>query len=158
PYALSGKNRAVGRQRKRSLSGNHQASLPSFAVPLGSDAFADSGEVPNRPSAKSFLVVFICPRRKSTPRPACRRWVRTTCARWAEPKMIPSTILIASKAEPLEGPERLPAEIDSETLRKYFTVTEADLKQVELCQESTNRIGFGVQLCTLRRQGYFLDD
>ena len=58
----------------------------------------------------------------------------------------------------LEEPERLPDEIDDDTLRKYFTLTKPDLEQVAQCRGPTNRLGFAVQLCTLRSQGYFLPD
>lgn len=58
----------------------------------------------------------------------------------------------------LEEPERLPDEIDDDTLRKYFTLTKSDLEQVAQCRGPTNRLGFAVQLCTLRWQGYFLPD
>jgi hypothetical protein len=34
----------------------------------------------------------------------------------------------------LEEPERLPEEIDDDTLRKYFTLTESDLEQVAQCR------------------------
>jgi len=41
----------------------------------------------------------------------------------------------------LEEPERLPDEIDDETLRKYFTLTKLDLAQVDQCRGPTNKIG-----------------
>jgi hypothetical protein len=53
-------------------------------------------------------------------------------------------------AQELEVPERLPEEIDPDILRKYFTLTESDLEQVEQCRGPINRLGFAVQLCTLR--------
>jgi TnpA family transposase len=58
----------------------------------------------------------------------------------------------------LEEPERLPDEIDDDTLRKYFTLTKLDLAQVDQCRGPTNKFGFAVQLCTLRWHGYFLAD
>jgi hypothetical protein len=58
----------------------------------------------------------------------------------------------------LEEPERLPDEIDDDTLRKYFTLTKPDLEQVNQCRGPANRLGFAVQLCTLRWHGYFLPD
>jgi TnpA family transposase len=58
----------------------------------------------------------------------------------------------------LEEPDRLPGGIDDDTLRKYFTLTKADLEQVDQCRGPTNRLGFAVQLCTLRWHGYFLPD
>jgi hypothetical protein len=56
----------------------------------------------------------------------------------------------------LEEPERLPDEIDDDTLRKYFTLTKPDLEQVAQCRGPTDRLGFAVQLCALRWHGYFL--
>jgi hypothetical protein len=32
------------------------------------------------------------------------------------------------------------------------------LEQVDQCRGSTNRLGFAIQLCTLRWHGYFLPD
>ena len=45
-----------------------------------------------------------------------------------------------------------------DTLRKYLTLTKSDLEQIAQCRGPTNRLGFAVQLCTLRWQGYFLPD
>ena len=42
--------------------------------------------------------------------------------------------------------------------RGAAAVMAADLAQVEQCREPTNKLGFAVQLCTLRWQGYFLAD
>ena len=39
----------------------------------------------------------------------------------------------------LEDPERLPDEIDDDALRKYFTLTELDLAQVDQCRGPTNK-------------------
>ena len=58
----------------------------------------------------------------------------------------------------LEAPERLPDAIDTDTLRKYFTLTQPDLDQVHQCRGAVNKLGFAVQLCTLRWHGYFLPD
>jgi hypothetical protein len=58
----------------------------------------------------------------------------------------------------LEEPERLPDEIDDDTLRKYFTLIKLDLAQVDQCRGPTNKFGFAVQLRTLRWHGYFLAD
>ena len=55
---------------------------------------------------------------------------------------------------PMEGAERLPDGIDAETLRKYFTLTKPDLEEGEQCGGAIN-LGFAIQLCTLRWQGYF---
>src|SRR5919199_1961884 len=54
--------------------------------------------------------------------------------------------------------ERLPAEISAEELRKYFSLTRADLVQVARCRGPANKLGFSVQLCTLRWRGHFLAD
>jgi TnpA family transposase len=61
-------------------------------------------------------------------------------------------------ASPLEATERLPDEINADTLRKYFTLTRLDLEEVGRCRGAVNKVGFAIQLCTLRWQGYFLSD
>jgi hypothetical protein len=58
----------------------------------------------------------------------------------------------------LDAPERLPDAIDTDTLRKYFTLTQPDLDHVHQCRGAVNKLGFAVQLCTLRWQGAFLPD
>jgi hypothetical protein len=58
----------------------------------------------------------------------------------------------------LESPEPLPDAIDTDTLRKYFTLTQPDLNQTHQCRGVVNKLGFAVQLCTLRWHGYFLPD
>ena len=55
----------------------------------------------------------------------------------------------------MEGAERLPDGIDADTLRKYFTLTKPDLDEVDQCRGAVNKLGFAIQLCTLRWQGYF---
>jgi Domain of unknown function (DUF4158) len=65
---------------------------------------------------------------------------------------------IAEDAVQLEASERLPEGIDLDTLRKYFTLTTEDLEEVEQCRGAINKLGFAVQLCALRWQGYFLRD
>jgi hypothetical protein len=60
--------------------------------------------------------------------------------------------------DPPEESERLPDEIDDDTVRKYFTLTKQDLEQVNQCRGPSNRLGFAVLLCTLRWHGYFLPD
>ena len=62
----------------------------------------------------------------------------------------------ASDSNDLESPDRLPEDIDAESLGKYFTLTEADREQVGSCRGAINKVGFAVQLCTLRWRGYFL--
>ena len=63
--------------------------------------------------------------------------------------------------EPLDdvdAAERLPAEIEPAILRKYFSLTRADQDEVERCRGPANKLGFSVQLCTLRWRGHFLPD
>jgi hypothetical protein len=63
--------------------------------------------------------------------------------------------------EPLDdvdAAERLPAEIEPTILRKYFSLTRADLDEVERCRGSANQLGFSAQLCTLRAEGHTIDD
>jgi hypothetical protein len=50
--------------------------------------------------------------------------------------------------------QRLLETLDPESLRKYFTLTEADLQEVAVCHGAVNKLGFAVQLCALRWQGY----
>src|SRR5260370_10387370 len=69
------------------------------------------------------------------------------------------TILAPNEVvEQLEASERLPQDIDPDTLRKYFTLTRPDLEQVDQCRGAANKLGFAVQLCTLRWRGHFLQD
>jgi len=69
------------------------------------------------------------------------------------------TILAPNEVvEQLEASERLPQDIDPDTLRKYFTLTRPDLEQVDQCRGATNKLGFAVQLCTVRWRGHFLRD
>jgi hypothetical protein len=63
-----------------------------------------------------------------------------------------------SSAARLEAAEQLPETLNPESLRKYFTLTETDLQEVAVCRGVVNKLGFAVQLCTLRWQGYFLGD
>jgi hypothetical protein len=58
----------------------------------------------------------------------------------------------------VDAAEPLPSEVDVVILRKYFSLTIADLEQVERCRGPANKIGFSVQLCTLRWRGHFLPD
>jgi hypothetical protein len=90
----------------------------------------------------------------------------TTCALWrpstgVEP-MAPTATTVPveqeSSAARLEAAEQLPETLDPESLRKYFTLTETDLQEVAVCRGVVNKLGFAVQLCTLRWQGYFLGD
>jgi len=57
-----------------------------------------------------------------------------------------------------EQQDHLPNDIAEDTLRKYFLLTDEDMIEVERCRGSGNRLGFAVQLCTLRWLGHFLPD
>jgi hypothetical protein len=70
----------------------------------------------------------------------------------------PAPAAIDDSGNPPEATERLPDEIDADTLRKYFTLTRLDLEEVEQCRGAVNKVGFAIQLCTLRWHGYFLPD
>ena len=48
----------------------------------------------------------------------------------------------------LASPERLPDAINTDTLRKYFTLTQPDLNQTHQFRGVVNKLGFAVQLCT----------
>ena len=65
---------------------------------------------------------------------------------------------IEDSASSPEATERLPDEVDADTLRKYFTLTRPDREEVEQCRGAVNKVGFAIQLRTLRWQGYFLPD
>lgn len=52
----------------------------------------------------------------------------------------------------------LPGEFDEDTLRKYFTLSDADLLEIQQCRGTVNRVGFAIQLCCLRWFGYFLSN
>lgn len=71
---------------------------------------------------------------------------------------VAAAVYIPSPNDRLEEPERLPDRIDDDALRKYFTLTRPDLEQVDQCRGPANKLGFAVQLCTLRWRGYFLPD
>lgn len=57
-----------------------------------------------------------------------------------------------------DAPDRLPDPIAADDLRRHFTLRDVDLDAVALCRGSVNKLGFAVQLCTLRWQGFFLRD
>jgi hypothetical protein len=75
------------------------------------------------------------------------------------------TELTGTEAQPdnqpldeIDAAERLPAEIEPATLRKYFTLTRGDLDEVDRCRGPANKFAFSLQLCTLRWRGHFLPD
>lgn len=47
-----------------------------------------------------------------------------------------------------------PKEISSEDLGRFFTLTSPDLSLVEQQRGDPNRLGFALQLCTLRYLGF----
>lgn len=53
---------------------------------------------------------------------------------------------------------RLPDELDLEQLNKYFVLSPADLDEIQECRGPTNKVGFAVQLCSLRWFGFLLVD
>ena len=118
----------------------------------------------NRPAGTSHIsseCLFV-----STCKVADRDYIlRATCARvlqgelyWWGEGMNAADKPAEDVAQELEVPERLPEEINPDILRKYFTLTASDLEQVEQCRGPINRLGFAVQLCTLRWRGHFLGD
>jgi TnpA family transposase len=53
---------------------------------------------------------------------------------------------------------KLPDELDLEQLDKYFVLSSADLTEIQECRGATNKIGFAIQLCSLRWFGFLLAD
>lgn len=53
---------------------------------------------------------------------------------------------------------RLPDELDLEQLDKYFVLSPTDLTEIQDCRGATNKIGFAIQLCSLRWFGFLLTD
>ena len=51
-----------------------------------------------------------------------------------------------------------PEEISSEDLGRFFTLTPSDLVLVEQQRGDYNRLGFALQLCTLRSLGFLPDN
>ena len=120
----------------------------------------DSGQMPIYQVQK-----FLGHQRLSTTQIDAETSVRalatTTCARWArqvEPMAGMEAQLEQEPLDDVDAAERLPAEIEPAILRKYFSLTRADLDEVERCRGPANKLGFGVQLCTLRWRGHFLPD
>lgn len=54
--------------------------------------------------------------------------------------------------------DHLPEVIPEHVLHKHFHLSDADLVEVEQCRGGVNRLGFAVQLCTVRWYGFFLSD
>lgn len=53
---------------------------------------------------------------------------------------------------------RLPDELDLEQLNKYFVLLPEDLAEIQECRGATNKVGFAIQLCSLRWFGFLLVD
>ena len=53
---------------------------------------------------------------------------------------------------------QLPEELDLEQLDKYFVLSPSDLAEIQECRGATNKIGFAIQLCSLRWFGFLLVD
>ena len=49
----------------------------------------------------------------------------------------------------LASPERLPDAINTDTLRKYFTLTQPDLNQTHQCRGVVNKLGFAAAYLVL---------
>ncbi len=47
-----------------------------------------------------------------------------------------------------------PTDISSQDIITFFTLTPADKNQIPITSSASNRIGFVLQLCTLRYLGY----
>lgn len=53
---------------------------------------------------------------------------------------------------------QFPSAIPQSDLIQYFTLTQADLKQIQRLRRSENRLGFALQLCALRYLGFCPSD
>ena len=55
-----------------------------------------------------------------------------------------------------QGSDRLPGGLGEAMVQRQFLLNDADLSEVARCRGPVNRLGFAVQLCTLRSYGFFL--
>ena len=62
----------------------------------------------------------------------------------------------AKSSERISSRAQLPAELDLEEISKYFVLSPADMIEVKDCRGAVNRIGFAIQLCSLRWFGFLL--
>jgi TnpA family transposase len=53
---------------------------------------------------------------------------------------------------------QLPDELDLEQLNKFFVLSAADLVEIKECRGAVNKVGFALQLCSLRWFGFLLSD
>jgi TnpA family transposase len=68
---------------------------------------------------------------------------------------VPVRFLSDAQREELSG---FPAELDAETLDRFFTLSDADLAEVRRRHGDSNRLGWALQLCGLRMLGFCPDD
>src|SRR2546430_3919689 len=68
---------------------------------------------------------------------------------------MPVRFLTDAQREQLSG---FPAELDSEALDRFFTFSDADLAEISRRNRDGNRVGFVIQLGTVRFLGTFLPD
>jgi TnpA family transposase len=68
---------------------------------------------------------------------------------------VPVRFLSDAQREQLSA---FPAELDAETLDRFFTLSDADLTEVRRHRGDSNRLGWALQLCALRMLGFCPDD
>src|SRR4051812_32538701 len=66
------------------------------------------------------------------------------------------TVVFLSEAE-RERLNSFPSDIPPDDLTSFFTLTDADKQQLPIKSSSANRLGFALQLCTLRYLGFCPD-
>lgn len=66
-------------------------------------------------------------------------------------------VVFLSEAE-RERLNAFPPDIPPEDMTRFFTLTDADRQQVPTKASSANRLGFALQLCTLRYLGFCPDN
>src|SRR6266850_2966968 len=81
-------------------------------------------------------------------------WSKTTVSLHTEASM-PIHIFTEAERATLDT---FPAEITQEDLITFFTLSEADKAQLPIYSAPYNRLGFALQLCTLRFMGFVPED
>ena len=61
-------------------------------------------------------------------------------------------------SERISSRAQLPEELDLEELSKYFLLSSSDRAEIQECRGAVNKLGFSIQLCSLRWFGYLLPD
>lgn len=61
-------------------------------------------------------------------------------------------------SERISSRAQLPEELELEDISKYFVLSRADHAQILECRGTVNKLGFSIQLCSLRWFGYLLPD